>query len=85
MTTDAFTDVSRGLIYKPTNYLGLFTVESWREFKRHGEAVMGFTAKKASAAAKLQTGDHIEASIVDARLRFAQGILREQLLERQMR
>jgi hypothetical protein len=59
VTTDAFTDVSRGLIYKPTNYLGLFTVESWREFKRHGEAVMGFTAKKASAAAKLQTGDHI--------------------------
>jgi predicted Zn-dependent protease len=29
--------------------------------------------------------DHIEASIVDARLRYAQGLLREQLMERQER
>jgi hypothetical protein len=28
------------------SYLGLFTVESWREFKRHGGTVMDFTEKK---------------------------------------
>jgi len=32
-----------------------------------------------------RTLPHIEASIVDARLRFAQGLLREQMLERQDR
>ena len=51
-----------------------------------GAAVDRFrAAQDASRKLPLQTGDHIEASIVDARLRFAQGILREQLLERQMR
>ncbi|NBO42407.1 MAG: hypothetical protein EBU92_13005 [Betaproteobacteria bacterium] len=42
-------------------------------------------AQDASKKGPAQMGDHIEASIVDARLRFAQGILREQLLERQER
>ena len=37
---------------KPTcttgrSFLGLFTIESWREFKRHGGHVMGFNEKKA--------------------------------------
>jgi hypothetical protein len=41
------------------SYLGLFTVESWREFKRHGGAVMGFNEKKRSAASRLQPGDRI--------------------------
>jgi len=42
-------------------------------------------AQDASKKGPAQMGDHIEASIVDARLRFAQGILREQLLERHER
>jgi len=51
-----------------------------------GAAVDRFrAAQDASRKLAPQLGDHIEASIVDARLRFAQGILREQLLERQMR
>lgn len=41
------------------SYLGLFTVESWREFKRHGGTVMGFTEKKRAAAARLKPGDQI--------------------------
>jgi hypothetical protein len=40
-------------------FIGLFTVESWREFKRHGGQVMGFNEKKAAAAARLQPGDRI--------------------------
>lgn len=40
-------------------FLGLFTIESWREFKRHGGEVMGFTPNKAAAAARLQSGDLI--------------------------
>jgi predicted Zn-dependent protease len=51
-----------------------------------GAAVDRFrAAQDASRKIPPQMGDHIEASIVDSRLRFAQGILREQLLERQMR
>jgi len=41
------------------SYLGLFTVESWREFRRHGGTVMGFTEKKRLAAARLNPGDKI--------------------------
>lgn len=40
-------------------YLGLFTVESWREFKRHGGEVMGFTDKKKGMAARLNVGDRL--------------------------
>ncbi len=40
-------------------FVGVFTVESWREFKRHGGRVMGFNAKKAGAAARLRPGDRI--------------------------
>ncbi len=48
-----------------------------------GAAVDRFrAAQDASRKLPPQMGDHIEASIVDARLRFAQSILREQLLER---
>jgi predicted Zn-dependent protease len=51
-----------------------------------GAAVDRFrAAQDASRKGPAQMGDHIEASIVDARLRFAHGILREQLLERQDR
>ncbi|MCX7263238.1 MAG: M48 family metalloprotease [Burkholderiales bacterium] len=51
-----------------------------------GAAVDRFrAAQDASRKNSPQMGDHIEASIVDSRLRFAQGILREQLLERQAR
>jgi predicted Zn-dependent protease len=48
-----------------------------------GAAVDRFRAAQ-DAARKLPThmSDHIELSIVDARLRYAQGLLREQLLER---
>ncbi len=48
-----------------------------------GAAVDRFrAAQDASRRGPAQMGDHIEASIVDARLRFAQSIFREQLLER---
>ena len=40
-------------------FVGVFTVESWREFKRHGGKVMGFNEKKAAAASRLQPGDRI--------------------------
>jgi len=42
-------------------------------------------AQDASRRMNPGAGDHIEASIIDARLRYAQGLLREQLLERQER
>ena len=44
---------------KPNFFLGLFTVESWREFKRHGGQVMGFNEKKATTVGRLQPGDRI--------------------------
>ena len=47
------------LVRKPVFFLGLFTVESWREFKRHGGTVMGFNQKKAKTVARLQPGDRI--------------------------
>jgi beta-barrel assembly-enhancing protease len=51
-----------------------------------GAAVDRFrAAQDASRRLNAPASDHIEASIVDARLRFAQGLLREQLLERQER
>ena len=40
-------------------FLGLFTVESWREFKRNGGQMMGFNLNKARAAAELKAGDRI--------------------------
>ncbi len=43
----------------PRYFVGVFTVESWREFKRHGGRLMGFNEKKASAAARLRPGDRI--------------------------
>lgn len=43
----------------PRYFLGLFTVESWREFKRHGGEVMGFNEKKTKTVARLLPGDHI--------------------------
>jgi hypothetical protein len=39
--------------------LGLFTVDSWREFQRHGARLMGFNENKRTAAAGLQLGDRI--------------------------
>jgi predicted Zn-dependent protease len=42
-------------------------------------------AQDASRKLPVHLSDHIEASIVDARLRYAQGLLKEQLLERQER
>ena len=51
-----------------------------------GAAIDRFrAAQDASRNNSPQMGDHIEASIIDSRLRFAQGILRAQLLERQAR
>ena len=51
-----------------------------------GAAVDRFrAAQDASRKLPVQTSDHIEASIVDARLRYAQGLLKEQLMERQDR
>jgi hypothetical protein len=43
----------------PLSFLGLFTVESWREFKTNGGAVMGFTDKKWTTASRLRPGDRI--------------------------
>ncbi len=43
----------------PTDYLGVFTVESWREFLSHGGKVMGFNEKKAGIASRLFPGDRI--------------------------
>jgi len=48
-------------------YLGLFTVESWREFKRHGGEVMGFTDKKKGMAARLNVGDRLLCYVCDGR------------------
>jgi len=51
-----------------------------------GAAVDRFrAAQDASRKMNAAQADHIEASIVDARLRFAQSLLREQMLERQDR
>ncbi len=43
----------------PPSFLGLFTVESWREFKTNGGSLMGFTDKKWGVASRLQVGDRI--------------------------
>ena len=43
----------------PRYFLGLFTVDSWREFKLNGGKVMGFNEKKARAAGQLKVGDKI--------------------------
>lgn len=40
-------------------FVGLFTVRSWAEFKANGAQVIGFTAKKASSAARLRPGDRL--------------------------
>jgi Flp pilus assembly protein TadD len=51
-----------------------------------GAAVDRFrAAQDASRKLPAQMGDHIEASIVDARLRVAQGLLKDQMMERQDR
>jgi len=50
---------SREGLTSPRYFVGVFTVESWREFKRHGGRLMGFNEKKASAAARLRPGDRI--------------------------
>ena len=51
-----------------------------------GAAVDRFrAAQDASRKLPAQMSNHIEASIVDARLRYAQGLLKEQLMERQDR
>ena len=43
----------------PQWWLGLFTVDSWREFKSHGGLIMGFNEKKAKIASRLRPGDRI--------------------------
>lgn len=43
----------------PNYFLGLFTVESWREFKRHGGQVKGFNEKKSKTVGRLQLGDRV--------------------------
>ena len=43
----------------PRYFLGLFTVDSWREFKRNGGKITGFNEKKAHAAQQLVLGDKI--------------------------
>ncbi|MDA8590773.1 hypothetical protein N9L12_06230, partial [Luminiphilus sp.] len=54
------TNLSATVSKAPQNsYLGLFTVESWREFKRHGGEIMGFNEKKVKIAARLNPGDRI--------------------------
>jgi len=46
-------------VHTPSYFLGLFTVESWREFKRNGGQVMGFNEKKSKTVARIQPGDRI--------------------------
>ena len=46
-------------VREPADYLGVFTVDSWREFLRHGGQVMGFNAKKEGIASRLLPGDRI--------------------------
>lgn len=41
------------------SYLGLFTVDSWREFLADGGSVIGFNAGKAGTVSKLAPGDRI--------------------------
>ncbi len=43
----------------PQDYLGVFSVESWREFKRHGGLVMGFNEKKVGMVGRMAVGDRI--------------------------
>lgn len=43
----------------PIDYVGVFTVESWREFLGHGGNVMGFNQKKERIAGRLFPGDRI--------------------------
>ena len=57
-------DTLKKATYKKTQgsesyYLGLFTVESWREFKRNGAGLMGFNENKAKVAATLKPGDRL--------------------------
>jgi hypothetical protein len=40
-------------------YIGLFSVDSWQQFRRAGAQVMGFREGKAKAASRLQLGDVI--------------------------
>ena len=46
-------------VREPADFLGVFTVDSWREFLRHGGQVMGFNAKKEGIASRLLPGDRI--------------------------
>ena len=43
----------------PRYFLGLFTAQSWAEFKANGAQVMGFNEKKVAAAARLLPGDRL--------------------------
>lgn len=43
----------------PRYFLGLFTVDSWREFKNNGGKIMGFNEKKTKAAQQLVPGDKV--------------------------
>ena len=49
-------DATTGL---STDFLVLFTIDSWREFLRHGAHVMGFNQGKAGLAQKLRPGDRL--------------------------
>ena len=42
-----------------SDYVGVFTIDSWREFLRHGGNVMGFNINKSNSVNKLNTGDRI--------------------------
>ncbi len=44
---------------EPADYVGIFTVESWREFKRFGATVMGFNENKRGLVSRLVRGDRI--------------------------
>lgn len=43
----------------PSDYVGVFTVDSWCEFLTHGANVMGFNEKKTSLVGRLLPGDRI--------------------------
>lgn len=53
------TSITTEKVRPPSFYLGLFTVESWREFKRHGGQLMGFNHNKAKTVERLNPGDRI--------------------------
>lgn len=51
--------IAQAVAPTPTDFLVVFSIESWREFLSHGGQVMGFNAGKAGIARRLLPGDRL--------------------------